>query len=120
MDISKRDAKVCVRTPGKRFGTFDKTVTVWGSTSREVSRLHQFLLNEHVSVVVMEATGVYWKPYYYLMESDLNLMLVNARYARNRAAKPTLPTPSGWPNSGRTDWCGPPSFRRSRSVNYGI
>jgi len=35
MDISKRDAKVCVRTPGKRFGTFDKTVTVWGSTSRD-------------------------------------------------------------------------------------
>ena len=50
---------------------------MWGSTSREVSRLHQFLLNDHVSVVVMEATGAYWKPYYYPMEADLNLMLVN-------------------------------------------
>jgi len=96
MDISKRDAKVCVRTPGKRFGTFDKTVTVWGSTSREVSRLHQFLLNEHVSVVVMEATGAYWKPYYYPMESDLNLMLVNARYARNLPGRKTDVADAQW------------------------
>lgn len=96
IDISKRDAKVCVRTPGKRFGTFDKTVTVWGSTSREVSRLHQFLLNEHVSVVVMEATGAYWKPYYYPMESDLNLMLVNARYARNLPGRKTDVADAQW------------------------
>lgn len=96
MDISKRDAKVCVRTPGKRFGTFDKTVTVWGSTSREVSRLHQFLLNERVSVVVMEATGAYWKPYYYPMESDLNLMLVNARYARNLPGRKTDVADAQW------------------------
>ena len=58
--------------------------------------MHQFLLNEHVSVVVMEATGAYWKPYYYPMESDLNLMLVNARYARNLPGRKTDVADAQW------------------------
>ena len=31
MDISKRDAKVCVRAPGARNNTFTKVVWVWHS-----------------------------------------------------------------------------------------
>nr|GLK33773.1 hypothetical protein GCM10017611_06160 [Rhodococcus wratislaviensis] len=96
MDISKRDAKVCVRTPGRRAGTFDKTVTVWGSTTREVERLRRFLLTEAVSIVVMEATGDYWKPFYYRLEFGLNVMLVNARYARNLPGRKTDVADSQW------------------------
>lgn len=41
MDISKRDVKVCVRTPGKRHRTFDKEISVWGATAGEVGSLTQ-------------------------------------------------------------------------------
>ena len=58
--------------------------------------MHQFLLNEHVSVVVMGATGAHWKPYYYPMESDLKLMLVNARYARNLPGRKTDVADAQW------------------------
>lgn len=34
MDISRRDAKVCVRVPGTRPGTFTKKVTVHGAMHR--------------------------------------------------------------------------------------
>ena len=97
MDISKRDVKVCVRTPGKRHRTFDKNITVWGATAGEVGSLTQFLVSEQVTLVVMEATGSYWKPFYYPMESELNVMLVNARDARNPPGRKTdlSPTPSG-------------------------
>ena len=31
----------------------------------------------------VEATGDYWKPFYYGLEGRVNLMLVNARHAKN-------------------------------------
>ena len=31
----------------------------------------------------MEATSDYWKPFYYLMEDKLPMLLVNAKQARN-------------------------------------
>jgi len=46
LDISKSDAKLCVRTPGSRHRTFDKKVTVWGSFSNEVARLREHLIAE--------------------------------------------------------------------------
>jgi transposase len=63
IDISKRDAKVCVRTPGKRKGQFTSAVTTWGSTTNEILRLCQFIVRTRAAVVVMEATSDYWKPF---------------------------------------------------------
>ncbi|MGY4544258.1 hypothetical protein ACVWY0_004202 [Arthrobacter sp. UYNi723] len=57
MDISKRDAKVCIRVPGKRLGQFTSTVTTWGSTTNQILELRRFLEEQHVTVVVMEATS---------------------------------------------------------------
>src|SRR5674476_1178004 len=62
MDISKRDAKVCVRTPGARHNTFVKVVTVSGAMTNDIIALRDYLLTEQVARVVMEATGDYWKP----------------------------------------------------------
>ena len=33
----------------------------------------------------MEATPVYWKPVYYLLEDDFELLLVNAQQVKKRA-----------------------------------
>ena len=41
IDISKRDAKVAVRVPGKRAGTFQTTVTTWGATTARVLELRR-------------------------------------------------------------------------------
>lgn len=48
MDISKRDAKVCLRVPGNREGTYASTVTTWGATTRQILELRDFLEREHV------------------------------------------------------------------------
>jgi transposase len=96
MDISKRDVKVCVRTPGKRHRTFDKDISVWGATAGEVASLTQFLVSQRVTLVVMEATGSYWKPFYYPMEADLNVMLVNARHAKNLPGRKTDVSDAQW------------------------
>ena len=33
----------------------------------------------------MEATGVYWKPVWHILEDDFELMLVNARHVKQVA-----------------------------------
>ncbi len=97
IDISKRDAKVAIRVPGKRAGTFTRTVTTWGSTVGQITELCGFLQAQQVTTIVMEATGDYWKPFYYLMEDvQLPVMLVNAKHARNIPGRKTDVSDAAW------------------------
>lgn len=96
MDISKRDAKVCVRVPGKRPGTFQQEVTTWASTTRDVLALREMLTGKGVTTIVMEATGDYWKPFYYLLEDGLPVTLVNARDVKNLPGRKTDVSDAAW------------------------
>ena len=68
VDVSKRDAKVCVRVarPGRAKAV--STVTTWGAVTNQVLALRDHLIAEAVTLVVMEATSDYWKPFYYLLD----------------------------------------------------
>ena len=68
LDISKKDAKVCVRVAGAGRRKSVETVTTWGSVTNQGLALGEHLISEQVTCVVMEATGDYWKPFYYLLE----------------------------------------------------
>lgn len=96
IDISKRDAKVAVRVPGKRPGSYTTTVTTFGATTAQVLALVDYLLSQRVTTVVMEATSDYWKPFYYVMEDTLPVMLVNARHARNIPGRKTGVSDAAW------------------------
>lgn len=96
VDVSKKDAKVCIRVQGSgRRGT-STTVTTWGSTTGEILALGEHLLAEHVSCVVIESTSDYWKPFYYLLEEALPVMLVNAKAARNVPGRKTDVSDAAW------------------------
>lgn len=58
-------------------------MTTYGATTNEIVRLRRDLEAASVTVVVMEATGDYWKPFYFLLAESLNVQLVNAKAARN-------------------------------------
>lgn len=96
IDISKRDAKVCVRSPGNARGEYISTVTTWGATTNQILELKDFLEEQHVSTVVMEATSDYWKPFYYVLEATLPVMLVNARHAKNLPGRKTDVSDAAW------------------------
>lgn len=96
LDISKRDAKLCLRLPGKRAGTFTRKVTTWGSTTRQILALRDLLVEAEVTVVALEATGDYWKPFYYLFEEVLNVMLVNPRHVKNVPGRKTDVSDCQW------------------------
>jgi transposase len=96
IDISKRDAKVAIRAPGKRGGTFTTKVTTWGATMNQILALRDMLAAERVTTVVMEATSDYWKPFFYLFEDTLPVMLVNAKAARNIPGRKTDVSDAAW------------------------
>src|SRR4051794_20455317 len=84
VDVSKKDAKVCVRVQGAgRRGT-STTVSTWGSTAGDILALGEHLRAAQVWCVVIESTSDYWKPFYYLLEDQqLPVIVVNAKAARN-------------------------------------
>lgn len=96
IDISKKDAKVCLRVPGKRRGTYSSSVSTWGSTTAQVLALQQFLLDAQVTTIVMESTSDYWKPFYYVFEDTLPVVLVNAKAARNIPGRKTDVSDATW------------------------
>lgn len=96
MDISKRDVKVAIRVPGKQAGTFETKVTTWGATTGQILELVEYLISQRVTTVVMEATSDYWKPFYFLMETELPVMLVNARHAKGIPGRKTDVSDAAW------------------------
>ena len=98
VDVSKRDAKVCVRIAGTGRAKAKSTVTTWGAVTNQVLALRDHLITEQVSLVVMEATSDYWKPFYCLLEDGpFEVMLVNARHVKNLPGRKTdVLTDAAW------------------------
>ena len=98
LDISKKDAKVCVRVAAAGRRRTLETVSTWSAMTNQVLALREHLLSEQVTCVVMEATGDYWKPFYYLLEDleGVELMLVNARHVKNLPGRKTDVADATW------------------------
>jgi len=97
LDISKKDAKVCVRVAGAGRRKSVETVTTWGSMTNQVLALREHLVEQRVTCAVMEATGDYWKPFYYLLEdAGFEVMLVNARHVKNLPGRKTDVSDATW------------------------
>jgi transposase len=97
LDISKKDAKVCVRIAAAGRRKASETVTTWGSTTNQVLALRDHLLAAQVTCAVMEATGDYWKPFYYLLEdAGFEVLLVNARHVKNLPGRKTDVSDATW------------------------
>lgn len=89
VDVSKKDAKVCIRIQGGGRRKTTSTVGTWSSMAGSVLELREYLLAQEVSCVVMEATGDYWRPFYYVLEEGLNVVLANAREVKNVPGRKT-------------------------------
>ncbi|MHB2027853.1 MAG: IS110 family RNA-guided transposase [Acidimicrobiales bacterium] len=97
LDISKRDVKACVRVQQPDQARAKSKVTTWGSTTNAILELREFLVAEEVTLVVMEATSDYWKPFYYLLdEGPFEVMLVNARHVKNLPGRKTDVSDAAW------------------------
>ena len=97
LDIGKKDLKACVRTPnpaGKRSRR--QEIRTYATTTNSLLELRDWLVAEQVTLVVLEATGDYWRGAFYLLEDDLNVILVNAAHAKGLPGRKTDVCDAAW------------------------
>jgi transposase len=77
LDVHKKSVVACAITPeGKEIKTF-------GTTTKEILALLDWITAKGCTHVAMESTGVYWKPIYNLLEqADITAFVVNARHIK--------------------------------------
>ena len=69
IDVGKNELKVCVRVPGEVAGKRRHQARTYPSRTAAILELSDWLCCEQVGLVMMEATGDYRKPPFYLLET---------------------------------------------------
>jgi transposase len=77
------------------LGISEETRTFDGFT-QSIESLRDWLKENGITHVAMESTGVYWKPVYNILESDFEILLVNARHIKNVPGHKTDKKDSKW------------------------
>jgi Transposase len=91
-----RDTVVAtVRVPGESACRHEETCT-FGTTLPSLMTLLDWLGSHQVTLVGMEATGVYWKPVYYVLEDAVECWLLNARHLKAVPGRKTDVADSAW------------------------
>lgn len=68
----------------------------FATTTAALVELQEWLTAHGVTHVAMEATGVYWKPVWHLLEEHLELVLANAQHIRNVPGRKTDVNDAAW------------------------
>src|SRR6266446_1021469 len=81
LDVHKESVEACVRRI-EPSGRVHQETRHWGTMTRDLQAMADWLAAEGVTNVAMESTGVYWKPIYNILESRFTVLLVNARHLK--------------------------------------
>lgn len=81
LDVHAKTVVACVRIASGATVTYEhRTVS---TNTRGLLELADWLTAHGVTHVAMEATGVYWKPVWHVLEGHYTLVLANAMHIRN-------------------------------------
>jgi len=80
LDIHKKLVVACRIVSGPTGAR--KEVRSFGTTTAAIEELASWLTDGEVTHVAMEATGVYWKPLFNLLEERFTLLLANAQHIK--------------------------------------
>src|SRR6202049_4648624 len=95
LDVHKEQVTACVRAPGAD-GSREQHVVEFPPTVAGLLSLSDWLASFGVTQVVMEATGVYWKPAWAVLEDAFDCMLVNARHVKQVPGRKTDVKDAEW------------------------
>ena len=77
----------------KEIRTYTRTYT---SMTHDLLRLKKWLQEAGITHLAMESTGVYWKPFFNILEDNFEVILVNARHVKNVPGRKTDVQDSEW------------------------
>ncbi|MFL5976237.1 MAG: IS110 family transposase [Solirubrobacterales bacterium] len=95
LDVHKAQVTACVRVPGQG-GRRRSEVREFSTMVGGLLVLRDWLKAHGVTQVAMEATGVYWKPVWAVLEDDFELLLVNARHVKQVPGRKTDVSDAAW------------------------
>lgn len=95
IDVHKDMVAVCVRVPGPD-GERVAELAEFSTFTDELLALRDWLVAHGVTRVGMEATGVFWKPVFWVLEDALDCWLLNARHMRNVPGRKTDMADAEW------------------------
>jgi transposase len=96
LDVHKDSVAACVRLPGSGRRRREERAARFATTTAGLLGLRDWLAALGVTHVAMEATGVYWKPVWYLLEERFELMLCNAQHVKRVPGRKTDTSDAQW------------------------
>jgi transposase len=81
LDVHKKTVVACVRVQSPAQVKYE--LRTFGTTTPELNELFDWLVTFDCSSVVMESTGVYWKPVWRALLGGFELCLANAHDVKN-------------------------------------
>ena len=90
LDVHKKSVVACVMTPESQ------ETRTFGTTTRKLLELSDWLRERRVTHVAMESTGVYWKPIVNLMEDEFTVWVVNAHHIKTVPGRKTDVKDAEW------------------------
>jgi transposase len=93
LDVHKDTVVACARCVNEPR---HHEVRTFGTTTRDLFSLADWLELCGCTHVAMEATGIYWKPVWHLLEGRFELVLANAQHIRNVPGRKTDVNDATW------------------------
>lgn len=95
LDVHKAQVTACVRLPA-RGRERTQEVAEFPTTVHGLLALRDWLHAHAVVQVAMEATGVYWKPVWAILEEEFDCLLCNAQHVKRVPGRKTDVSDAAW------------------------
>src|SRR5262249_44512658 len=124
LDVHRDSVVATVRVPGsgKSGRRREHQTRSFGTTIGQLETLADWLAGFGVTLIGMEATGVYWKPVFYVLERRFECWLLNAQHLHNVPGRKSDVIDSAWccqlveHGLVRPSFVPPPELRRLRDL----
>jgi transposase len=94
LDVHKDSVVACTRV--LIDGRVQQTVRTYDTTTKGLLTLADWLEEQGCTHIAMEATGVYWKPVWHILDGSFELVLANASHVRNVPGRKTDVNDATW------------------------
>lgn len=95
LDVHQATVVACLLIV-RKDGRVQKQMRTFGTTTRELVSLREWLLSEGCTHLAMESTGVYWKPVYAILEEALEIVVANAQHVKKVPGRKTDVKDAEW------------------------
>ncbi len=96
LDVHRDSVMATVRIPGERRRQRERHTRAFATTIAQLEALGDWLAGFGVTLVGMEATGIYWRPVFEVLESRFECWLLNAQHLHNVPGRKSDVIDSAW------------------------